>query len=101
MALIKNLVLRFQVALIEKNSVRLDSLFVPRADLRQKDATELRNKIFSQETSNLQIADKRFEIHDSQARVIFTVRTGNSAQKMSLYLVKYKKDWWIVNYAWE
>ena len=101
MVLIKNLLLRFQLSLAEKHSLGLDSLFISRPEMLQKDGAELKNKFFSQETSNLQITDKRFEIHDSQAQVFFTVKTENLVQKMSLSLVKYKKNWWIINYAWE
>lgn len=98
---IKNLVTRFQLALANKNSAQLDSLFVPKKELLQKDPSELVNKIFSQDTKNLIIADKRFEIHDSQAKAIFTIKIDTFQQKMNLYLIKYKKKWWIVNYEWQ
>jgi hypothetical protein len=97
---IKNQITRFQLALINKNPAQLDSLFVHKKELLQKDPTELVNKIFSQETRNLVIADKRFEIHDSQAQAIFTVAADTFQQKMTLYLMKYKNNWWIVNYEW-
>ena len=98
---IKNLLTVFQLALIHKNSSQLDYLFVTKKELLQKDPSELVNKIFSQDTKNLVIADKRFEIHDSQAKVIFTIIADTFQQKMNLYLIKYKKNWGIVNYDWQ
>lgn len=97
---IKNQIIRFQLALIHKNSSQLDSLFVTQKELLQKDPSELVNKIFSQDTKNLIMADKRFEIHDSQAKAIFTVTADTFQQKMTLYLIKYKNSWRIVNYEW-
>jgi len=98
---IKNQITRLQMALISKNSAQLDSLFVEKKELLQKDPSELVNKIFSQDLKNLVIADKRFEIHDSQAKAIFTLTADTFQQKMTLYLIKYKKKWWIVNYEWQ
>lgn len=98
---IKNLLTGFQLALIHKNSSQLDSLFVTRKELLQKDPSELVSKIFSQDTKNLVIADKRFEIHDSQAKAIFTITADEFQQKMNLYLIKYKNNWWIINYEWQ
>lgn len=98
---IRNLVTRFQLALINKNSSQLDSLFITKKELLQRDPPELVSKIFSQDTKNLVIADKRFEIHDSQAKIIFTITADTFQQKMTLYLIKYKNNWWIVNYEWQ
>jgi len=98
---IKNQIIRFQLALIHKNSYQLDSLFVTKKELLQKDPSELVNRIFSQDTKNLIMADKRFEIHDSQAKAIFTVTADTFQQKMTLYLIKYKNSWRIVNYEWQ
>ncbi|EQB63694.1 MAG: hypothetical protein RBG1_1C00001G1273 [candidate division Zixibacteria bacterium RBG-1] len=98
---IKNQLTRFQLALINKNSAQLDSLFVPKKELLQKDPSELVNKIFSQDIKKLIIADKRFEIHDSQAKIIFTITADKFQQKMNLYLIKYKNNWWIVDYEWQ
>ncbi|OGC76008.1 MAG: hypothetical protein A2145_00895 [candidate division Zixibacteria bacterium RBG_16_40_9] len=99
--LIKNLLTEFQQALIDKNPSQLDSLFAVKKELLQKDPSEITAKIFSQDTQNLVIADKRFEIHDSQAKVLFTLQGVGFEQKMNLYLVKYKNHWWIVNYEWQ
>src|SRR5574341_69005 len=90
---IKNLLTKFQQALINKNSAQLDSLFIARPELLQKGPSEITATIFSQDTQNLIIADKRFEIHDSQAKVLFTLQGVNFEQKMNLYLIKHKNNW--------
>lgn len=99
--IIKNLLTQFQRALISKNSVQLDSLFAVKPERLQKDPSEIKTKLFSQATQNLVIADKRFEIHDSQAKVFFIIQGVDFEQKMNLDLVKYKNRWWIVNYEWQ
>jgi len=99
--LIKNLLTKFQQALIDKNSSQLDSLFVIKKELLQKDPAELITKVILRDTKNLTLADKRFEIHNSQAKLIFTIIADKFQQKMNLYLIKYKKNWWIVNYEWQ
>ncbi len=99
--LIKNLLTQFQRALINKNSAQLDSLFAAKPELLQKDPSEIKAKLFSRATQDLVIADKRFEIHDSQAKALFVIQGVNFEQKMNLYLVKYKNHWWIVNYEWQ
>ncbi len=99
--LIKNLLTKFQQALMNKDSSQLDSLFTSKPELLQKGPAEITSKIFPQDTQNLVIADKRFEIHDSQAKVLFIIQATNFEQNMSLSLIKFKDNWWIVNYDWQ